>query len=207
MASAALSLETNAEAMLAREDDNAWVVSCGETSFRLRDTKGLRYLADLIEHPGIERHVLDLVELADPVDAGGAETRRRLGDAGPLIDSQAKAAYRRRIEELREEVHEAETLGHYDRAATLQRELDAIVHELASALGLGGRDRHAASVAERARLNVTRAIRAAIARIEQWDERAGRALDQDISTGCYCSYEPKKGNLVRWRIGRSTVAV
>ncbi len=202
---AALTPGTNAEAVLAREHDSAWMVRCGETSFRLRDTKGLRYLADLIEHPGVERHVLDLVELADPADAAGAETRRRLGNAGPLIDSQAKAAYRRRIEELREEVHEAETLGHYDRAATLQREIDAIVRQLASALGLGGRDRQAASAAERARLNVTRAIRAAIARIGQWDGEAGRALDQDISTGCYCSYEPKQQSGIRWRTERTLI--
>jgi len=62
-----------------------------------------------------------------------------------------------------------------------------------------------ASAAERARLNVTRAIRAAIARIAQWDEPAGRALEQDISTGCYCSYEPKQGSGVRWRTERSSV--
>jgi non-specific serine/threonine protein kinase len=149
--------------------------------------------------------VLDLVELADPTDASGAETRQGLGDAGPLIDAQAKAAYRRRIEELREDVHEAETLGYYDKAADLQSEIDAIVHQLAAALGLGGRDRRAASAAERARLNVTRAIRAAISRIEQWDKQAGRALDQDISTGCYCSYKPNPGSSLRWRTERRAV--
>jgi hypothetical protein len=193
------------EAVLARHADKAWTVKCGEASFRLRDTKGLRYLAELIEHPGVERHVLDLVELADPAHANGAAARQRLGDAGPVIDAQAKATYRRRIEQLREEVHDAEAFGHYEKAADLQRECDALVHQLASALGLGGRDRRAASAAERARLNVTRAIRAAIARIEQWDDQAGRALDQGISTGCYCSYEPQQNSGVRWRTERTAV--
>jgi len=198
--------ENVAEAVLSLRKDSSWLVALGGTSFRLRDTKGLRYLANLIDHPGVERHVFDLVELADPADADGAAVRQTLGDAGPLIDAEAKAAYRRRIEQLREEVHEAETFGRFDKAAELQRELEAIVHRLASALGLGGRDRRAASAAERARLNVTRAIRAAIARIAQWDEQAGRALDQDISTGCFCSYEPKHGSRVRWRTERIAVA-
>jgi tetratricopeptide (TPR) repeat protein len=194
-----------ADAVLSRQADLSWAITLQSGSFRLRDTKGLRYLAELIEHPGVERHVLDLVELADPTDPSGLEVRRGLGDAGPLIDAQAKAAYRRRIEQLREEVDEAETLGRYDKAARLQREIDALVQQLAAALGLGGRDRRAASAAERARLNVTRAIRAAIARIEQWDTQAGRALDQDVSTGCYCSYQPKPDSGVRWRTERGAV--
>jgi tetratricopeptide (TPR) repeat protein len=187
------------DATLVRRTDGSWMVECGGASFRLRDTKGLRYLAELIAHPGVERHVLDLVELADPTDANGAAARKHLGDAGPAIDARAKAAYRGRIEQLREQVEEAQALEHFDEAAELQREIDALVHELAQALGLGGRDRRVGSAAERARLNVTRAIRAAIARIEQWDRAAGRALDQDVSTGCFCSYAPKSGSGVRWR--------
>jgi hypothetical protein len=50
-----------AEAGLARLDDKSWTVRRGGASFRLRDTKGFRYLAELIGHPGVERHVLDLV--------------------------------------------------------------------------------------------------------------------------------------------------
>jgi hypothetical protein len=187
------------EATIIRRADGSWTVQCSGASFRLRDTKGLRYLAELIEHPGAERHVLDLVELADPTDANGSAARRHLGDAGPAIDARAKATYRQRIEELREQAEEAQALEHFDEAAELQRETDALVHELAQALGLGGRDRRAASAAERARLNVTRAIRAAIARIEQWDRAAGRALDQDVSTGCFCSYAPTSASGVRWR--------
>jgi tetratricopeptide (TPR) repeat protein len=190
------------DAVLSRGAGGSWTVACGATVFRLRDTKGLRYLAELIEHPGVERHVLDLVELADPTEANGAGARQKLGDAGPLIDTQAKAAYRRRIEQLREEVHDAETFGHYEKAATLQREIDALLGQLASALGIGGRDRRAASGAERARLNVTRAIRAAIARIEQWDESVGAALDRDVSTGYFCRYQPQQGSGVRWRAER-----
>jgi hypothetical protein len=39
-----------------------------------------------------------------------------LGDAGEMLDEQAKAAYRRRLSELREQLEEAKELGKVDRA-------------------------------------------------------------------------------------------
>src|SRR5271168_5503700 len=38
-----------------------WAVGYGGKTFRLKDTKGLGYLAHLIRHPANEFHVLDLV--------------------------------------------------------------------------------------------------------------------------------------------------
>src|SRR5258708_20015535 len=38
-----------------------WTVGYGGKSFRLKDTKGLGYLAHLLRHPAVEFHVLDLV--------------------------------------------------------------------------------------------------------------------------------------------------
>ena len=40
----------------------------------------------------------------------------RLGDAGEMLDEQAKVAYRRRLSELREELEEAKELGNVERA-------------------------------------------------------------------------------------------
>src|SRR5438445_11288322 len=37
-----------------------WAIGYGRRSFRLKDTKGLGYLAHLLRHPGVEIHVLDL---------------------------------------------------------------------------------------------------------------------------------------------------
>ncbi len=84
--------------------DSWWTICCGATSFRLRHTKGLSYLADLVAHPGVQRHVFDLVAITDPTDAEGDAARRGLGDAGPALDATAKNAYRRRLEELRDEL-------------------------------------------------------------------------------------------------------
>jgi hypothetical protein len=46
-------------------------------------------------------------------------------------------------------------------------ERDLLIRELTRAVGLGGRDRRAASASERARASVTRVVRQAIARIRQ----------------------------------------
>jgi hypothetical protein len=165
----------------------------------LNDSKGMRGLAELIAHPAVQRHVLDLVELTDPADPRQPACRHQLGDAGPAIDAQAKAMYRRHIEELRAEVDDALALGNEQKAALLSQEIDAVAGELARAIGLGGRARRQASAAERARINLTRTIRAVIARIQQADHIAGSALDRDIRTGTFCSYQPTPANL-RWSI-------
>lgn len=184
-------------------DGGWWTVSCGETSARLRDAKGLRYLAELLSRPGAEHHVLDLVDRIEGVaPAGSSPDRHRLGDAGPLLDGAARDAYRRRVAELRDEVENALAVEDDDRAARAQGELDAVVAELARAFGLGGRDRRAASAAERARLNVTRALRAAIAHIAEALPEAGAALDRRVRTGLFCSYQPHPDDEAVWGVQR-----
>jgi hypothetical protein len=174
-----------------------WNASFDGASVRLPDTKGLRYLADLVAHPGAERHALDLVDLVEGVDGSGID-RRALGDAGPLLDGGARAAYRRRIEELRADADDAIAAGRLETAEALQDELDQLVRQLARAFGLGGRERPAASAAERARLNVTRALRTAISHLVQALPEAGAALDRRVRTGLYCAYAPAADDGVRW---------
>jgi hypothetical protein len=171
-----------------------WTASSDGTSVRLPDSKGLRYLAELVRVPDVERHALDLVDRVEGVDP--AVDRRRLGDAGPAVDGAARAAYRRRIEELREEIVEAEADGRPDDAEARHAELEVLVAQLAQAFGLGGRDRPQASAAERARLNVTRALRSAITRLTEVLPAAA-ALDRGVRTGRYCVYRPLDGD-VRW---------
>jgi hypothetical protein len=80
----------------------------------------------------------------------------------------------------------------------VELEMQQLVGQLAAAFGLGGRDRRAASAAERARLNVTRALRAAPARLTEALPEAGAALDRRVRTGLYCAYEPEEADGIRW---------
>jgi predicted ATPase len=195
---------------LFRREGEYWTISFDGLVVRLRDAKGLRYLAELLAHPGREFHAMDL-EAADRQPAPAAPRGSRLaggerelavrpdtGDAGVLLDATAKAAYRTRVRELRAELEEAEAFHDLGRAAHIRAELDFLVAELARAVGLGGRDRRAASHAERARLNVTRSIRAAMAHIARDHPSLGRHLAATIRTGRYCSYNPDPRAPITW---------
>jgi hypothetical protein len=195
---------------LFRREGEYWTICYEGAVMRLRDAKGLRHLARLLAHPGQEFRAVDLEAAesqpgqAAPVGRRGRagdgelEVRPDLGDAGPLLDAAAKAAYQARLAELRAELEEAEAFNDLARAARARQELDFLVGELARAVGLGGRDRRAASHAERARLNVTRAIRAAMANLAAANSSLGRHLSSTIRTGRYCSYTPDPRLPIAW---------
>jgi hypothetical protein len=184
-----------AGALLRREGD-VWLLRYEDRTVRVRDGKGIRYLAALLASAREEIHALDLVRL----ETGTTRSVLAAGDAGPLLDAEAKGAYRRRVAELRDELEEAERFNDPERAAGVRDELEAIARELSGAVGLGGRDRRAASEAERARVNVTRAIRATLKRIGEHDERLGLELAATVRTGTFCVHEPDARHPVRWEV-------
>ncbi|CAA9309389.1 MAG: Transcriptional regulator, LuxR family [uncultured Friedmanniella sp.] len=163
-----------------------WTVVFGGRTVRVRDLKGMRHLSRLLAEPGREFHVLDLVAL----EGGSSGGRPVLGDAGEMLDAQAKRAYRRRLAEIEGDLDEADALGDAERAAQASVERDFLLRELAGAVGLGGRDRRAASASERARAGVTRAVRQAVARIGEHHPSLGEHLDRTVRTGTYCAYVP-----------------
>jgi len=110
----------------------------------------------------------------------------------------AKVAYRARVNELQEEIDEADSFNDPERAARAREELAFVARELAGAVGLHARDRKTGSDAERARVNVTRAIRTALKRIAEHDPVLGRRLGGAIRTGTFCVYEPAPGEEPAW---------
>jgi hypothetical protein len=171
----------------------------------VRDSKGLRYLARLLAEPGRELHVLDLVAL----ERAPEQSESRLafaanGDAGELLDARAKAAYRRRLAEIDEDLADALALGDTARASQAESERDILVRELSRAVGLGGRDRRAGSASERARSAVTRAMRHALSRIRKHHAPLGDHLDRTIRTGTYCVYTPDPRVSITWNTSRAT---
>jgi non-specific serine/threonine protein kinase len=120
-------------------------------------------------------------------------------DAGEVLDGRARAAYRHRIEEIREEIEEADVHGDIGRAERARSELEQLTRQLAEAVGIGGRERRAADAAERARLNVTRAIRAVVGRIGLVNPALARHLDSSVVTGRFCCYQPPGDQRIDWR--------
>ncbi|MCA1845937.1 MAG: hypothetical protein LC792_22655, partial [Actinobacteria bacterium] len=174
-----------------RRGGRRWRVGYGEVDFELPDAKGLGYLARLLAEPDREIHVLDLV------GTGGSADR---GDAGPVLDERAKAAYRRRVRELQEEMEEAQAWNDPERSARAELELDAVMKELAAGVGLGGRDRMTANAAERARVSVRKAIATAVAQIRGHDPELGLLLATTVKTGLYCRYTPDPRLPVVWEL-------
>jgi tetratricopeptide (TPR) repeat protein len=189
-----------------RHEGDYWSVIFEGHTIRVRDLKGMRYLAQLLADPGREFHVLDLVATETGRGAGADSSRpaadlprSALGDAGEILDARAKEAYRRRLAEIEDDIEQARAIGDAERAAQADAERDFLVRELARAFGLGGRDRRAASASERARAGVTRAIRQAIARIAEHHPRLGEHLSRTIRTGTYCAYRPDPRAPAGWR--------
>ena len=180
-----------------RREGEYWSVVFHADTIQIKHTRGMQYLAHLLAHPEREFHVLDL--------AGGGQTSARaiereavaehataevIGDAGEMLDPQAQAAYRQRLKDLQVELEEAQEFNDVGRVDQLQTELDFLTRELSQAVGLGGRARKAASSSERARVNVTRAIRTAIKRIKDSHPNCGTYLSRTIKTGAFCVYMP-----------------
>jgi len=195
------------------DDDGAAVFRCegdvrtisfAGSTVLLGDLKGMRYLARLLVRPGHEVHVLDLVAAehghAGPggVGARDVDAVTRGGDAGPVLDQQARAAYRRRLEEVRADIEEATRTNDLERRALAEADRDYLVDELARATGLHGRERRAGAAAERARSSVTRTLRYALDRIAEHHPELGMHLDRAVRTGTWCCYLPDQPGGVEW---------
>ena len=155
-----------------------YAVTTATGALRFKATRGMQYLARLVERPGVELHVLELV--------GSAEADR--GDAGELLDGPAFRAYRTRLELLRDTLEDAEARGDAERAERARSEMETLAAELARATGRGGRPRRAESAVDRARSAVQRRIKDALDRIAEQDAELGKRLRRAVRTGNHCSY-------------------
>ncbi|MDP1821474.1 MAG: alpha/beta hydrolase [Acidimicrobiales bacterium] len=195
------------DATLAREGEY-WTVTYGGRVVRVRHSKGMDHLARLLTSPHRDHDALALATAGRTSTRTDAAVLAEDGlvaaadsDLGPVLDEAAKRSYRLRLGDLQRDIDEADADHDTERAALARAEHDAIVEELLRSTGLAGRDRRAGSRAERARLNVTRAIRSAIQRIADHNGALGAHLDSSVRTGRQCGYFPDPSSQVAWRVG------
>jgi class 3 adenylate cyclase len=201
-----------AEKDVFRREGEYWTVAYEGTVCRLRDSRGLHYIAHLLRHPEKEFHVADLVMAVapEPVSMGtqlspaaaaqmaGVSLAAGPGNAGELLDPQARAEYKQRLKDLRSEFEEATSSGDSARAARLREEIEFLTDELAVAFGLGGRARKGADAAERLRKSVASRLKDAVSRIQSAHPGLGRHLTRAVKSGLFCSYVP--GQPVSWKL-------
>lgn len=197
-----------------RKEGEYWTIIRGNKVLRLKAVKGLSLISTLVRYPNREFHVLDLEageaggasldgsegKLADAEVSADLMVRMRGEDAGEILDDKAKNTYRHAILELKEELELAKQAGQETRAEEIEEEIDALVRQLREGFGLYGRARRAASTTERARLNVSRAIRAAIEKVSEGDLEFSKLLGSTIRTGTFCSYVPDPENPISWKL-------
>ncbi|HEV2776445.1 MAG TPA: hypothetical protein VGV90_12700, partial [Solirubrobacteraceae bacterium] len=167
-------------AVLRREQD-VWLLEYDGRSACLHDAKGLHHLATLFERPGTS---IASLALADAIARGHER------------EASAVVAYRAQVREVREELAEAQAFNDPERVSRAREQLELVAAEVEQA----GEATSAAS--ERARINVTRAIKAAVRRIAEQEPDLGHVLRGTVRTGTSCRYEPDPGAPLTWEVER-----
>ena len=174
---------------LARDGDD-WVLTAAGEHARLRDGRGLRYLRALLAAPGRDIPALDLA-------AGGAGLAA--AGTGPVLDAGAGTPTGGGWTYWPPTSTPPTGPATARRPNGSQRSGRRLVDELRRAAGLAGRNRQASPEAERARVNVTRTLRATIERIAPAAPLAAVHLRSSIRTGVACRYQPAPGG-PRWHV-------
>ena len=180
-------LETPANNCFRREG-KIWNIAYAGRGAQLTELKGFHDLARLLAQPGEQLHCLEFSGGAVADQSGGQE----------VLDGQARRAYRKRIEELQQDLEEAESMNDPGRAEKARRELDLLLDELSRTTGLRGKSRTFSNAAERARMAITWRIRSAIKKITAAHPELGKHLANSIRTGALCEYSPEK--ITTWEL-------
>ncbi|MHB1138173.1 MAG: hypothetical protein ACYC2O_04395 [Microthrixaceae bacterium] len=155
-----------------------WVLEHPAGNAELADGVGVRLLVQLLARPG--------QALGPPELEGLDPSLPTTSTHEPALDPVARAAYRRRLDQLegrRRPLREAE-----------QTEVEALRRELAA-----GRYAPATSAElERARVRVTKALRRAIDAVGDRSPRLAEHLRASVTTGRRCCYGPADG--AAWRV-------
>jgi hypothetical protein len=148
------------------------------------ETNGNWYIEQLLAKPNVAFRCTHLESLL----AGFAE-ETSTGSIGELVDMETLKCYRDRLQEIDEEFEEATRFNDPTRQERLGDERQAILDQIKSAQGLGGRVRQKFD-AERSRKTVCKAISRSIDAIQEVHPQLGLHLQKSIQLGLEVSYTP-----------------
>ncbi|MCP5408346.1 MAG: hypothetical protein H6963_03490 [Chromatiaceae bacterium] len=211
-----LSLVADAQYRFILTGDHWSITYEGQTS-TFSNTKGLRYIAWLIQNQGKEIHVSHLYYAINPQDASITDADfsamsidqleeqslkvSDLGDAGDAMTPEGRNRIEAEVRRLQEKIDEAVEFGDAERRAELKSEQEKILRYLADETGLGGRSRKASSNVERIRKAVSNRINDAIQKIGKHHVSLSHHLSTKIQTGTQCRYAPEPP--IEWIISTS----
>lgn len=169
-----------------RRDGAVWLLGFGGRTVHMPATKGLSDLRLLLSRPGVD---MPAVRLLSPEGGEVVVAMRQLG-GDPVLDDEARARYKQRLDDLDDEIDRAAARGDTRRLAEYDGERRALLAELRAAAGLAGRTRRLGDEAERARKTVTARIRDTLRKLDDRHPELAAHLRSAVTTGSTCRYQP-----------------
>ena len=163
-----------------KKEQAIWHFEFDGLEVTMPDLKGFHDISALLATPEKDIHCTELMGSEGSMDENNF-----------VIDGQARLAYKKHINELQQDIEEAEENNDIGKKEVLQKELDQMIDHLSKNLGLGKRPRKMKSPTERARAAVTLRIRSAVKRLTEHHPSLGKYLTNSIRTGVFCSYSPE----------------
>ncbi|MFB8141553.1 ATP-binding protein [Streptomyces parvus] len=170
-----------------RRNGPVWQLRWDGVTVHVPDAKGLRDLHSLLGLPGADVPAVRLLapEGGDLVVAAG-----QLG-GDPVLDEEAKRRYKEHLDRLDAEIDRAAARDDTQQVEKYDRERQALLDELRTAAGLGGRTRRLGDQTERARKTVTARIRDTLRKLEALHPALAAHLKASVTTGTTCAYRPE----------------
>ncbi|MGC5532992.1 ATP-binding protein [Streptomyces sp. SR-10] len=177
-----------------RRNGPVWQLRWDGVTVHVPDAKGLRDLHSLLGLPGADVPAVQLLapEGGDLVVAAG-----QLG-GDPVLDEEAKRRYKEHLARLDAEIDRAAARDDVRGVEKYDRERQALLDELRSAAGLGGRTRRLGDQTERARKTVTARIRDTLRKLDALHPALAAHLKASVTTGTTCAYRPE--HTPDWRL-------
>ncbi|MFD4024736.1 ATP-binding protein [Streptomyces sp. NPDC058576] len=170
-----------------RRNGPVWQLRWDGVTVHVPDAKGLRDLHSLLGLPGADVPAVQLLapEGGDLVVAAG-----QLG-GDPVLDEEAKRRYKEHLARLDAEIDRAAARDDTRQVEKYDRERQALLDELRTAAGLGGRTRRLGDQTERARKTVTARIRDTLRKLDTLHPALAAHLKASVTTGTTCAYRPE----------------
>ncbi len=177
----AVFVEPAAQVPELRRSGRSWRIEFRGVGSSLRHLTGLTYLAQLLEQPARPVAAIQLVTAEAPVATMSPQ---------PVIDTISRRSLERRALELVGELGRLRPSGDTDRIGELEAEALWIERLLVTSTRLDGSSRVFATIDERARTAVRKAIVRALDEIDAADAAAAAYLRPRVSTGFECCFNP-----------------
>ncbi|MFJ2023516.1 ATP-binding protein [Streptomyces sp. NPDC087897] len=188
------SAEQSGERAEFRRNGPVWQLRWDGVTVHVPDAKGLRDLHSLLGLPGTD---VPAVQLLAPEGGSLVVAAGQLG-GDPVLDDEAKRRYKEHLDRLDAEMDRAAARDDARQVEAYDRERRALLDELRTASGLGGRTRRLGDQTERARKTVTARIRDTLRKLDTLHPALAAHLTASVTTGTTCAYRPERAP--DWRL-------